>query len=73
MPYSCALWRIRTPTDSGPIMKNSHRDDNLRSDVERARRECPHPTGVKFVEIAFLAGHHYLRARPEKPEEVTRL
>jgi hypothetical protein len=54
-------------------MKNSHRDDNLRNDVKRARPESPHPTGVKFVEAAFLAGHHYFRARPEKPEEVTRL
>jgi hypothetical protein len=54
-------------------MKNSHRDDNIHSDVKRARPESPHPTGVKFVEAAFLAGHHYFRARPEKPEEVTRL
>ena len=54
-------------------MKNSPRDDNLRSDVKRARPESPHPTGVKFVEAAFLAGRHYFRPGPEKPEEVTRL
>ena len=54
-------------------MKNSHRDDNLRNAVKRARPELPHPTGAQFAEAASLAGHHYFRAGPEKPEEVARL